>query len=195
MQNVNRLSHSHGEKPGSYDIVVRASKYSVNPGDRVELEVYISGYGRIENASVGIFPSSSIFDILESRVSVGEGSAEPWDPLGVIISINNESFFDAKGLFQISTEVRTPPPKSKAPINLDLKVNKASLPGVQFIQFTFKYFNGESWNTETLTISIVVRNFYQRNETLVWLIGGIAAFISIITSVYPIVQWIFNNLF
>lgn len=195
MDRVNKYSLPQSEKAGAYDIVVRTSKSIVNPGDRVYFEIYISGYGRIANACVGIYPSWSIFNIKDSKVSVGDGAGVPMDPLAVIINIGNESFFDARGEYQISTECRTPLPSSKAPINLDMKVDRKATPGTHFVQFAFKYFNGESWNIRTSTTSISIRNFYQRNETLVWLVGGIAAFLSILTSIYPVIKWIGQKLF
>jgi len=194
MEASNRYSQPHGDKTGAYDIVVRASKSTTDAGGRVYLEVYISGYGRIENACVGVYPSWSIFDISNSTVSAWNGVGVPMDPLGVIVAIGNDSFYDAKGPLQISTECKTPPPASKAPISLDMCVDRKAPPGAHFIQFTFKYFNGESWDAKTSTTSITVRNFYQKNETLVWVVGGIAAFLSILTSIWPTIKWIGESL-
>lgn len=195
MVTLNRYSQPHGEKTGAYGLVVRASRSIVNPNDRVNLELYISGYGQIKNACVGVYPSWSIFDIEKSRVSIGEGVAVPMDPLGVIVNISDQSVFDAKGPFQISTECKTPPPASRAPISLDMQIDPKAPPGAHSIQFSLKYFNGESWDTRTYATNITVRNFYQRHETVVWGVGGVAACLSIIKDIYPALKLIVDRLF
>ncbi|MFO1425069.1 MAG: hypothetical protein U1F70_15730 [Candidatus Competibacteraceae bacterium] len=146
MKNPNATCNPNGDNTGTYDIVVRASNSIIDAGCMVHLEIYISGYGRIENACVGVYPSWSIFNTKESTLRVGDGD-------------------------------------SNAP------------PGDHYINFTFKYFNGESWNAKTSTTKITVRNFYQRNTTPVWVVGGIAAAISIITNILTIIKSIKSSLF
>ena len=191
----NRFSQLHGEKAGAFDLVVRASRSMVNPGERVSLELFISGYGQIENACVGVYPSWLIFDIEKSYVCIREEVAVPMDPLGVIVGISDESFFDAKGAFQISTECKTAPPAAKAPISLDLQLDPKAPSGIYSIQFLLKYFNGESWDTRTYTTNITIMNFYQRHETVVWGFGGVAACLSIIKDIYPALKLIVDKLF
>jgi len=194
MGNNNCLALPFGDKVGAYETIIRASKPIINHGDRVQFEIYISGYGQITNACIGIYPSWAIFDIAESKVRTGDSDWVPMDPLAVIISLGNESFFDAKGKYQISTECRTPPPHSAAPINLDMKVGKKAPSGTYSMHVALKYFNGECWDTRTSSSSIHIRNFYQKHETLVWIVGGVAAFLSIISSIFPLVQWILKRI-
>jgi hypothetical protein len=188
-----RLVQPFGSKPGSYDLLVRVSKPILDPGDRVRFEIYVSGYGLIESACVYIMPSWSIFSVDDSRIAVSESTAQPWDPLSELVCIDNKSFSDAHGGYLISTEVITPPPGSKAPINLDMKISPEVFPGVHSIHFILKYHNGEVWNTKSSSVNFTVRNFYQRHEILVWVIGGIAAFLTIISTSYPFLKWLWSK--
>jgi hypothetical protein len=133
-------------------------------------------------------PSWSIFSIDDSRIAVGDSEAQSWDHLSELVCIDNQSFVDlytdVPKRAMVLTEVNTYPPGSKAPINFDLKTSPEVLPGIYSINFILKYYNGEVWNTKSTSVNITVRNFYQRNEILVWLIGGIAAFLSIISAIY-----------
>jgi hypothetical protein len=184
------LSQPHHDSRGAYDIVIRSSGSIVSPGDKVLFEVYITGYGSIAHACVGIYPSWSIFRIEESKVSCGGGEYRSMDPLGVIVNISDQSFYDASGAYQISTECKPLLPSSRAPINLDIKVDPKATPGVHFIQFAFKYFTGECWSVVTSSTSISIRTFYQRHQTLVWAIAGIAAVLSILANVVPAVSYL-----
>lgn len=191
---TSRYSQPHGEKSGAYDLVIRTSNSIASPKENVNLELYVSGYGHIENACIAVYPSWDIFEPEKSSISIGGGVASAMDPLGVIANFSNESFFDAKGPFQISTECKTPPPASKAPVSLDFRLGQKAPPGVHSVQLALKYFNGECWDTKTYTTNITIRNFYQRHETLVWAVGGIAACLGIVTDVYPAIRSILCGL-
>lgn len=189
MDNQKRLVEQYGSRPGSYDLLVRVSNQFLDPGDRVQFGVFISGYGSIESANVFIMPSWSVFSIDNSTVALGHNPATPWDPLNTLVNIGNESFYDVNG-YQISTEHNIIPlPGIKAPINLDLKINPEAKSGTYSMQFILKYYNGETWNTKPTSVNFTVRNFYQRHGTLVWLIGGIAATLTIISKLYSFFKW------
>ena len=198
MDNQKPLIKQFGSKPGSYDLLIRVSKPILDPGDRVYVDVYVSGYGHIKSACVYIMPSWSIFSIDDSRIAVGDSEAQKWDTLSELVCIDNQSFVDlytdVSNRSMVLTEVNTRPPGSKAPINLDLKTSPEVSPGIYSINFVLKYYNGEIWNTKSTSVNITVRNFYQRHEILVWIIGGIAAFLSIISTIYPFLKWLWSKL-
>ena len=198
IDNQKPLVKQFGSKPGSYDLLIRVSKPILDPGDRVHIDVYVSGYGQIRSACVYIMPSWSIFSIADSRIAVGDSKAQAWDPLSELVCIDDRSFVDlyadVPNRCMVLTEVNTCPPGSKAPLNLDLKTSSEVSPGIYSINFVLKYYNGEVWNTKSTSVNITVRNFYQRHEILVWFIGGVAAFLSIISTCYPFLKWLWREL-
>lgn len=194
MDRNSRLIKQFGPKPGAYDLLIRISKPILDRGDKVQFEVYISGYGLVESACVYIVPSWSVFSSDDSRIAVGDSPPKKWDDLGELVSFDTKSFFDANGRYQISTECNTPPPGSKAPITLNMKINPEAFPGIHSLNFILKYYNGEIWNTKSTSVNFTIQNFYQRHETLVWVIGGIAAFLSIISTSYPFLKWLGHKL-
>lgn len=191
MSSESQLGQQFGSKPGSYDLLIRVSNPILNPGDKVQFEVYLSGYGIIQAAAVFIAPSWSIFSREDSRVAISDLPPDPWDRLGVVVSLNPASFSDAKGSYQISTECNSPPPSYKPPISMDMAILPDAPPGTHSVHFILKYYNGETWNTKSTSVNFTVRNFYQRHETFVWSIGGVAAFLSIISIVYPFLKWLY----
>lgn len=191
MDSKTHLTQQLESKPGSYDLIIRVSKQILDPGENVQFGIYISGYGVIESACVNICPSWSVFSYINSHARIGDQDPIAFDPLCFLTRLRNESFSETKNYHQILTECNTPPPGSNAPISLDMIINHKVKPGVYSIHFILKYYNGEMWHTKPSFVNFTVRNFYQRNETLVWILGGIAAFCNIIKISYPILdKWI-----
>jgi hypothetical protein len=60
---------NHSDRPGSYQLVVRARNVEVNPDDVTELEVYITGYGHIETQSCVLsFSRFHRYEVVQSRL-------------------------------------------------------------------------------------------------------------------------------
>jgi len=211
METKQRLSKKFASEPGSYDLAIRISEPILNPGDRLQVEVYISGYGIIEAPKVACYPSPEVFDFDRSTVThsakkfddglSGFGAETvKLDPIGFVGTLsggfgdspNDASWFiDAEpgDSYLISTEVRHP--QGTSPLYLDFTIKRDARPGPQSIQFVFTYFNGQTWNTSSKRANFTVRNFYQRHETFVWLLGGFAAIVTILLSIeslYPILK-------
>jgi len=194
------LSRRNAEKPGAYELAVLVSNPIVDAGDRLEIEVYVSGYGNIETPKIAFYPSPATFDTKKSVVwhslrrfpdsKLGWGAeTAALDPTGAVISLSGGlSFDEASGKstwvfdahpssephnFQISTEVKHP--LGKSPICLDLALSPKPKPGPQGINFVLTYFDGQAWQTKTATAGFTVRNFYQRHETGVWILGTVLA--------------------
>jgi hypothetical protein len=68
------------DKPGRYALVSRVSNTNVSPGDTVTLDLYITGYGRIESSKLYFSPPPfAIFDTAQSFLTSGL-KAESVDP-------------------------------------------------------------------------------------------------------------------
>jgi len=207
MTHTKPLARAFASRPGSYNLAILVSEPIVDPGDSLQIEVYISGYGVIKAPKVAFYPSPNVCDIGKSTVwhslKTYEDGAMGWgaqqtllDPIGMVCCLsggmvfkNDRSqeatwFFDARPSeqdnYQISTEVKHP--KGSAPISLDLRLHRKARPGPQSVAFVFTYFDGDSWHTCTNHARFTVRNFYHRHETAVWLIGAIAATMSILAN-------------
>ena len=55
------------DKPGCYELVVRVRETNLNPGEKLDGEVFITGYGVIETAKIVVFPSPGVFVDAESE--------------------------------------------------------------------------------------------------------------------------------
>ncbi len=201
-------SGKNANAPGSYGIAVRLDKYLVDPGERLRIEIYISGYGKISGCKLVTYPSPAAFDELHSWVRFGVrnidgktffgGKEQLLDPSGNTIDIGSGGmkrddwleqtmFFDTRESGttpQIFTETRQKPKNdvSDGPITLNLKLNSKARAGTHSVQFVLTYFNGSCWATSTETVSFTVRTFYQRNELKIWLIGALIAVAGVILS-------------
>jgi hypothetical protein len=174
------LAREFGSGPGAYESVILISQPIADPGGRLQVEVYLSGYGVIQAAKVAFYPSPSVFTISRSVVATADDKPGPIDPLGMVASPDASRLFDAKGKYRISTECRTP--RGNAPINLDLEVSGTAKPGPHSIQFVLTYFDGQTWKMASKNADFTIRNFYQRHEGPIWWVGGIAAGLTILAS-------------
>lgn len=71
---INLNQHApYSEKPGKYQQIINASKTLVAPGDTLEINYFISGYGKIDNRTAKVYYSFSA-DIIDSQKSILKGS-------------------------------------------------------------------------------------------------------------------------
>jgi hypothetical protein len=75
----------NGDRPGSYQIATRAGKSTLNPGETLNFEQYITGYGNILTAKVQAYISTDAFDMKDSYIlhsltqeKVGNGIKLGW---------------------------------------------------------------------------------------------------------------------
>jgi len=87
------LAQEFGSKPGAYDLVIRASQPIVDPGDKLQVEVYISGYGVIHGARMVSYPSPSVFSLSDSHVNC-VGNTRQLGPLGAMVYFADTAFCD-----------------------------------------------------------------------------------------------------
>jgi len=190
--------------PGSYNLVIRIFKPIVDPGEKIRIEIYISGYGIIGPSKLAFYLSPHVFDLNNSVVEHGiqkiddkigfGGQFEKLDPLGSVVSL--DAMFgtkegERKTLYsdvnpsdnksmQIFSETKHP--KGTSPLFFDLTIRRDARPGPQSIQFLLTYFNGGRWETSSRSAQFTIRNVYQKNEGLIWYIGLFVAILAILTS-------------
>lgn len=189
----------------------------INPGEQLNIEVYISGYGEIRGSKLVFYVSPEAVDENKSTYTceiekkgnlfVFGGKQKGLGDVGNTIDFcgglrldnwDHPTFFFDNPLNpqhgrtpQISTEAKL----ESAPIDIRLKTRRKLRPGPHEIQFVFSYFNGSSWATSTARALFTVRNLYQRHEGLVWGIGLIAALTGIILAFKDIIKFIVDCFF
>lgn len=200
----------NADRKGYYDLVARINNGVINRGQFLEVEVYISGYGNIQNPKFVFFPSLSIISEKESEIFYDLGKVEgriKWgqskmaasedgifiDLSGGIIYSKWETkkptlFFDVrmpKGAGQIMTETSQ---NKKPPIKLNLKIKRKAAAGNHFLHFAFTYFNGEEWTGSTQLITFTINNIFQENEVLLQWVAIVVAVVTIASSMLSIIS-------
>lgn len=84
-----------GDKPGKYELVPRIYNSVVDPGTTVFMEIYITGYGRIDASKLAFYPPVAVLNETTSKVSYGfkfdpEKDDATWG--GLEASINSSGF-------------------------------------------------------------------------------------------------------
>lgn len=173
---------SFSSMPGDYKIIARNLNWVISPGDRMTIEVYITGYGTIKQNKLGIYESANIIDCENEKsilTSFNGKKGGSFSELGIILKIPDTYFYIAKKEnLSIKSEVNS----KGAPIELRLKTKDNITPGIYSIDFYLTYFNGKEWRVSKQQAKFKIQNFFERNEgTLKWLtiLGSLAAFIVI----------------
>jgi hypothetical protein len=179
------------------------------------LRVNITGYGRLEGCKLALYAPPYFIDARQSyvrhSVGVSEGKSDIThghvktdlsDSGGVLILSSGgikpphwehvSQFFDIsppgddKRVDVILSEMSTP----LAPVTYNLMVQKKVRPGVYSLPLYLTYSDGFSWNTDEYTAEIVVPNWFQRHQLLVWILGTLIAVVlglaQIASAVYPL---------
>lgn len=202
----------HADSPGAYGLAIRLTNTVINPGDLLEGELFISGYGNISLSKLVFYPSPNLIDTNENASYILTGLGDNNDNKakwgnerisishsGVALDLSESGlslrnweratpYFDTDThpLPTIATERKL---AGSAPMHLFLKTKKDALPGVYSLQFLYTYYDSQQWQNCLYEIQFTLRNFYQRHEIKVWLLGAFAALISTIVAIYTIVGW------
>ena len=187
---------SNAKKPGAYELALRATNAEVAPGDQLEIQVFVTGYGYIHGAKVAFYPPPYFIDSEQSSWTYDLGKLENGTigfgvtkdsfeaEAGAVLAISPAGlltpqwdhaslFFDVSiprpddGVRQIATEKRSP----KAPIEFTLKTHRKIPVGTHELYFYLTYFNGTEWRTDSKRINATVPNWFRRHEALTWIIG------------------------
>lgn len=195
----------HSEDPGDYVVITKVSQAHIDPGEKLNIQIFFSGYGKIENPKISFYPSSRFFDASVSTIKFGLGKNQTEtlaifgtqtkniDPDGNAINLQaglqqkewgipTMFFDDPENDFRIITEKKL----TNAPLELDFLIDKNARPGHYSIRFAFTYFNGEKWCTSFQDTEFFIRNLIQRYESLAWVLGVLAAMATIILALTEI---------
>lgn len=93
MTGASRLTREFGSEAGAYELVIRVAQPIVDPGDKLQVEVYISGYGVIHGARMVSYPSPSVFSLSDSHVNC-VGNTRQLGPLGAMVYFADTAFCD-----------------------------------------------------------------------------------------------------
>ena len=174
----------NADKPGSYQIATRSAKTTINAGDTLHFEQFVTGYGNIRTAKIQAYISTDAFHlgnsyILSSLVKTDteKGFILSWgnqrDKLtesgftcllaGISTSTDEEStmIFDASTTSNESI-LMSEKKIAHAPFEYHLQTKKNLSPGDHYIDFYLTFFNGEKWITSKERVSFRIRNVFER---------------------------------
>lgn len=219
-ENEQPLLKKNWDKNGSYKTILLASKTKIAPNGEFKIELYVTGYGKIENPKVIISVPYSLVDegshLMGDFVIESDGVARIGGrkiPLG-----NNKDFkmttiqlptlrlrtwkentdptlFIDTDSYKHSTGIMAEQKWGEnAPMNFYIKTKPNAPPGDYDFQFYLTYFNGTEWVTERDIIKISVTSFIQRHDSKGWIIALLAG-IAGIAGLIPIIQSIYKLLY
>jgi len=171
----------------SFEVVARASKQALNPGDKLEIAIYVSGFGPTESGKLGFYfpigflaedPKSvakggSVVTNLSSKKDPATNVVVPlWDshpfPLGVVGNsvLLDEGFFVTKGDavsgYLVSTTGGEFDWKGQAPVKITAIVSKMAARGDHTIPFILTYGTADAMETSRFDLAVHVRSFVER---------------------------------
>lgn len=192
------------DKAGAYAAVVRLGRSSVNPGELLEGDLFVTGYGQIDKAKLAFYPAADLVDTGGSTIRFGleklantyswGGQEASFEEHGLVISLTGglrfpgaehpNLFFDMRAdrLPQIVTETS----QVRPPVTFRLKLRKDATPGQHTLHFILTYFDGFEWQSAPSQVSFTVRNILQRHEGLAALLATLAA----VVAIAPALPWL-----
>lgn len=196
------------DHPGKYRLMHRLNSEQVDPGEVVEIEIYVSGYGQIETSKLVFLVSPKLIDQNSSyiRYSIGAGvkgigfgtSTDVINEFGNVLHMDGgvglpewprvSMYVDSSDdeLPRIITETKL----RFAPVELVLFTRPTARAGQHSVQICFTYFNGETWESDTTDIIFFIRSFVQRKELFVWVLASCAAVGAVVSAISDICGWI-----
>ena len=193
------MSGEFADRLGAFTLVPLVTRGEIDPGDVVEIEAFITGYGRIDAAKVTCYPSPQSVDVSQSTLDFGlkkHGDKFVWGqgPERLPQTVSQLCFvveFRKKvGLIRRSSltqprrdrheeSPRNRKPMVKSPLRFILRTPKTVSAGVHSLEIVLTYFNGETSCARAATAQFSVRSFFQRHEAAVWGIGLTATLFTI----------------
>lgn len=200
----------------SYTLLPVVHTPYVNPGDTVEMSLFLSGSGNVDKNKLDInhnhpaiiaedpgIITSHISDAVEQTNHEFVGPAAGFDiaksqemnTYGMYINLARSYFIP-----DIRHDVpdRALPPgvaeqnwESLPPISYELNIDKEAPPGNYKIFFTLSYENDGVVHQDQKTVEIHVRNWVERNRTalrLIGIAGTLIAFFSLVFSAFQAVR-------
>lgn len=174
----------NAEKPGSYQIATRTGKTTINAGDTLSFEQYLTGYGNIKTAKLQAYISTDAFDLEESYIlsslmqtNIDGGFKLTWgnnkDKLSetgftcLMAGIQANGDDESTMVFDASNTSAAPillceQKLDHAPFEYSLKTKSALSPGDHYIDFYLTYFSGEKWITSKERVPFKIRNVFEK---------------------------------
>ncbi|CAG9172344.1 hypothetical protein CURE108131_23265 [Cupriavidus respiraculi] len=172
---------ANADASGSYQPIILIKNAKVNPGARIDGEIFITGYGAISSAKLAVYSSLGLFVDEASTYKSGFGERRDGDRLHILQghqetqgggnvlilfeaavvredSIIADPFSDSTRDLVIFSETRAP----QAPLSFSLKLHERCSPGTYQLAFGFTYFNGTEWCSEREEKQFVVRSLIDR---------------------------------
>lgn len=206
------------DHPGSYQLAARTSTREVEAGGNVVIDVFVVGYGLIEGCKVTFYPPLYFIDKNQSYcyhsmkdnqepggMEFGAVKSPLADDRGSTVVLSSGGlrapgwtypslFFDThpQVVHRRTDSIATELLSSSAPIRYDLRVQENIRAGTYTLPLFLTYNDGYTWNSKTTSVDIIVPNWFQRHQLLVWILGTVIATIlglaQIASAVYPIVS-------
>lgn len=213
MTSENTRRGENGNKTGKYELIARIYDANIDPGDLVVVDIYITGYGRIANSKLALYPPISILADSGSAVSYGleyrqervrwGGHTAAVSERGIVLPTLGTSEEPWPGYTHFYEVGEDPTPhiatessrgdNGTAPYTLHLQLSPRAKPGRYSTTLVFTYFNGETWQTSRAEPKFAVRNVFERNERTISILGVLAAIGSIppiFRVAYSIWEWL-----
>lgn len=197
----------------AYSLIIRNRTPTVRPGDKVEIDLFLSGYGIPEKNKLDIKWSSPYIinrenaGFLEWCISLGEDTATgkimpltgtrfrqslKITPIGIDTNLV-QSFFFKNPVTTDSPNFAFAPVISESlwdnnpPMYLSLNTANSAPPGDYDITFTFTYGNEQNIFQDQKAARFHVTNWWERNQGWIAIAGATIALLSLIaTAVFSI---------
>lgn len=191
-----------------YTLIPRLIKPAIKAGEIIEIEIYISGYGKIEKNKFTIYYSSNLvnkFDagIIEYNIKVAKDKTtgktiqpvsgkeyfdtHKLDDIGATITINEGYFLDIPnqsisdhGFPQIMSEKTF---DNTPPFRIKINTSTKGIYGDYDIDFALTYSDGEEIMIDRKTLTIHVTRWLERNEKKVTILGMVSAWLSVLLAI------------
>jgi hypothetical protein len=199
--------------PGYYEVASKFSQLLIDPSDTIDLQVYFTGYGMIENSKLMVFTSGNIFDAEHSymassikvdsirllngadsfHIAWGNTTGPIFDePTSVYylggVKFNEWTqetiFFDAHPSQAKDLGIISEQYLDGPPVLLHLKTQKDISGGEYEINLYFTYFNGQEWKGSKQIVRFKVRSWIEQHETFGWFLAAAAALFTIILPIF-----------
>ncbi|MCX9150514.1 hypothetical protein [Pseudomonas sp. TB1-B1] len=187
----------NGDRPGSYQLATRSGKTTINSGETLEFEQYVTGYGYIQTPKLQAYISTDAFELEKSyilnslvRTDFEGGFKLSWgnqkdklSPTGFTFLMQGMSCEDGDEstmIFDALSMSKNPILLSEqkldhAPFEYTLKTKKSLSPGEHYIDFYLTFFNGERWVTSKERVSFKIRNIFERHAKKISALAVIAS--------------------
>ncbi|WP_223503779.1 hypothetical protein [Pseudomonas sp. BF-R-24] len=189
------LNHPNSDKPGAYKLASKLKESILNPGETLNLEQYVTGYGSNSGFKIVCYISNNVFDeensYLHTELSQ-QKNALKWGEKKIKVdnggfsltpsSMQNENWEKPEFIFdtkESANYIITEKSLINAPFTYKLKTHRNAKAGAHYIVFYLTYFNGSEWMCEEERVSFKINNTFERFNTLLSILAAAALIVTI----------------